>query len=150
MSWLRTDDSFTSHPKFEGWSAAHKWAFLELMHYCARYRTGGRIPNDLTLLPRSATRQLLNHAEASGWLEHRAGALWIHDFPLYNPTDPGAAERQRRARDKRRDKNVTVTPPHARARAEPVPSRPENPEAVDKGQSERPEFDTENLLRQMP
>lgn len=143
MSWLRTDDAFSSHPKFEGWTAADKWAFLELMHYCARYRTGGRIPNDLGLLPRSVTARLLNRAEASGWLDHRSDALWLHDWDIYNPKDATGAARAKRYRDRDAERDVdrdagrdagvtdsvttsvTEALPRARARAgsSPVPSR---------------------------
>jgi len=135
MSWLRIDDAFTTHPKFEGWPFSAKWAFLELMSYCARYRTRGRIPKDMTLLPRSTTIGLLTRAETSGWIDRAEdGSLWIHDFHKYNPSDPTAAERNARSRNKRRnaernagrnsDRNedVTDTAPRARARAGPVPS----------------------------
>ena len=106
MSWLRLDDNFTSHPKFEGWPASDRWAFLELMGYCARYQTRGRVPNDLSLLPRPVTARLLARAEDSGWLERRAdAALWIHDFEYYNnPNITGAARTRRwRNRDAKRD-----------------------------------------------
>lgn len=85
MAWLRLDDGFTKHPKFEGWSPAQRWAWLEVMEYCARYTTRGRIPTDLGLLPRSTTAGLLAKAEASGWCARDAsGALWINDWSLYN------------------------------------------------------------------
>jgi hypothetical protein len=159
VSWLRTDDGFTSHPKFEGWKPAEKWAFLELMHYCARYRTQGRIPNDLTLLPRSVTPKLLERAATSGWIDRRNGSAWIHDWEVYNPRDATAADRMRRHRSRHREgtnktggddddssrarnagrnamRNSAVTesqrpPARARARAgsRPVPS-PGGPEAV--------------------
>jgi hypothetical protein len=87
VSWLRTDDNFPQHPKFKGWSGAQKWAFVELMHYCARYRTGGHVPADLNLLPRPVNARLLGLAETSGWLDRDTdGELWIHDWFLYNGT----------------------------------------------------------------
>lgn len=102
MSWVRTDDSFCQHPKFEGWPPARRWAWLEVMHYCARYQTGGRIPNDLSLLPRFCTKSLVNAAEKSGWVDRDSdGDLWIHDWEKYNPTDPTKAERQAKWRAKR-------------------------------------------------
>lgn len=92
MSWLRLDDRFTQHPKFEGWTIPERWAWLEVMQYCARYETRGRIPEDLTLLPRSTTAKLLDKALAAGWCErHDSGsgtgnhALWINDWDEYNP-----------------------------------------------------------------
>jgi hypothetical protein len=129
MAWLRIDDGFTSHPKFAGWSADERWAFLELMSYCARYRTRGKVPEDSSLLPRKVGVRLLKKAEDSGWIERKNGARFIHDWDVYNPADPTAAERKRRQRDRDktvtadRDNGVTVTPPRARARARvPVPS----------------------------
>lgn len=105
MSWLRIDDGFTKHPKFEGWPPTAKWAWLEVMEYCARYRTQGRIPTDLNLLPRSVTQNLINRAHKSGWCTTGTdGAQWVNDWTTYNPTDPTKAERQARWR-KNRDTN---------------------------------------------
>jgi hypothetical protein len=89
MAWLRIDDGFTKHPKFEGWSRSDRWAWLEVMEYCARYRTRGRIPAELDLLPRAVTTALLKRAEQSGWCTRREdGALWINDWDAYNPPAP--------------------------------------------------------------
>lgn len=86
MAWLRVDDGFTKHPKFEGWTPAQRWAWLEVMEYCARYRTGGRIPSDLTLLPRSVTAAFLTKAEKARWCSRDDdGSLWINDWEAYNP-----------------------------------------------------------------
>lgn len=86
MAWLRLDDHFTKHPKFEGWTPAEKWAWLEVMEYCASYETNGRIPIDLTLMPRSTTPRLLARAEASGWIDvHEDGSKWVHDWAEFNP-----------------------------------------------------------------
>jgi hypothetical protein len=86
MAWLRLDDGFTKHPKFEGWTPAQRWAWLEVMEYCARYRTGGRIPTDDTILPRSTSRTILAKAESSGWCARGDdGALWINDWNDFNP-----------------------------------------------------------------
>lgn len=85
MSWLRIDDIFPQHPKFSGWAVADKWAWLEVMVYCARYRTGGRIPEDLGLMPRSTTKRLLEKAERSGFIDRADdGGMVIHDWPIYN------------------------------------------------------------------
>lgn len=88
MSWLRLDDGFTKHPKFKGWTVAQKWAWLEVMEYCARYETGGRIPvEDLSLMPRSTTNQLLRKAEISGLIDRADdGGMVVHDWPIYNGT----------------------------------------------------------------
>lgn len=92
MSWLRLDDGFTQHPKLAGWTPAQKWAWLEVLSYCARYQTGGRIPEDLNLLPRSVTPQLLKKAENARLIDRGDdGALIVHDWPIYNA--PTVAEK---------------------------------------------------------
>lgn len=86
MSWLRIDDGFTKHPKFEGWTLPQKWAWLEVMEYCARYETRGRIPTDLTIMPRTTTPALLALAATAGWCDRGPdGAFWIHDWDEFNP-----------------------------------------------------------------
>lgn len=85
MSWLRIDDNFQQHPKFAGWKPADKWAFFELMGYCAKYKTRGRIPDDLGILPRTVTRRVIKMAQSSGWVDTAEdGSLWIHDWLVYN------------------------------------------------------------------
>lgn len=137
MTWLRTDDGFTNHPKFEGWTPLQKWSFFDLMHYCARYRTKGRIPADYTLLPRGVTPSLITLAHNSKWLDQdESGVYWIHDWNIYNPDDPTATARKRAQRerdqnrditrdadrDKRRDTDRDKTVTRALAHAVPVPS----------------------------
>lgn len=88
MAWLRLDDGYTKHPKFEGWTVVQRWAWLEVMEYCARYSTGGRIPSDLSLMPRSTTPALLHKALDSGWIDVREdGSRWVHDWEIYNPSE---------------------------------------------------------------
>ena len=149
MSWLRLDDNFAQHPKFEGWPAAQRWAFVELMLYCAKYRTGGRVPADLTLLPRPVNSRLLGQAEASGWLDRTEEALWIHDWEKYNPSDPTAAERQKRYRDRNAERNEQRDDNGASrvgAHARPVPSpTPEQPPAEKKVLSAEGSETTETL-----
>lgn len=105
MSWLRIDDGFMQHPKFEGWTPAQRWALLELFGYCAKYRTEGRVPVDLSLLPRGVTPRLIELAVASGWLEDREDGFHVHDWQIYNPKDPHAADRMQRRRASTPDVN---------------------------------------------
>jgi hypothetical protein len=139
MSWLRLDDGFPQHPKFEGWRAVDKWALLELMAYCARFRTRGMIPADPDLWPRSTTKRLLAKAVESGFVDDLDGTLWIHDWATYNPNDSTGAERSKRyrerlgkrdfhsdaerdaSRDADRDEIVTSRA-RPRVRSRPVPS----------------------------
>lgn len=97
VSWLRLDDGFTKHPKFAGWTTGQKWAWLEVMEYCARYETRGLIPVDLSIMPRSTTPGLLKKALAAGWIDvSEDGQKWVHDWEFYNPSGP-ADERVRAA-----------------------------------------------------
>jgi hypothetical protein len=101
MSWLRLDDRFDQHPKFAGWTFGEKWAWLQVMLYCARYETRGRLPTDLSLMPRTTTQRLLNKAVESGWLESQEdGALWVHDWAIYNPSPDAERMRVRRAAER--------------------------------------------------
>lgn len=85
MSWLRLDDGFGEHPKFDGWTIAQRWAWLEVLLYCARRETEGRIP-DVRLLPRNVTPALLERALASGLADrHDDESLHVHDWKIYNP-----------------------------------------------------------------
>lgn len=116
MAWLRLDDGFPSHPKLSGFSASQKWALIELLCYCARHKTGGLVPRDLSLLPRAVTPALLERAEMAGIVDREEdGHLVIHDWSVYNPSDPTAAERMARWRNNNRngernpDRNETVS-----------------------------------------
>ena len=166
MSWLRLDDAFAQHPKFEGWPAGQRWAFLELMLYCAKYKTEGRVPRDLTLLPRAVTQKVLGAAEEAGWLDRdESGDLWIHDFAFYNPSDSTNAERQRRHRERKRNgprngkrngerngESVTSnTPaPRARAGATRIPSRPDHNDLPQAEASDSPAVPRETTPNGLP
>ena len=123
MAWLRLDDAFAQHPKLAGWTAAQKWALVELFLYCARQKTGGYVPSDLAVLPRAVTAKVLLLAEQSGILDrHEDGSLEVHDWATYNPSDVTAADRMRRMRERNAVRNNGVTPSvTSRAR---LPSRP--------------------------
>jgi hypothetical protein len=128
VSWLRLDDKFAEHPKFAGWTPREKWAWLSVMSYCARYRTGGIIPDDLRLLPKDCDKKLVEKARESGWLETNpdTGVETIHDWDFYNPSDATQATRQARFRQKRNGprnapRNGESNAPHARAGAPAAP-----------------------------
>lgn len=116
MAWLRIDDGFAQHPKLEGWSPKDKWTLIELFLYCAKHRTDGYVPEDLSLLPRAVTHGFLAKATHAGFLDRDAdGALVVHDWAKYNPSDPTAADRMQRLRARRnaerngtRNKGVTT------------------------------------------
>jgi hypothetical protein len=111
MAWLRLDDGFAQHPKLVGWTPAQKWALVELFCYCARHKTEGYVPADFSLLPRGVTRRVLELAEQSGLVDrHDDGALVIHDWSAYNPSDVTAAARMKRMRERNANRNGAVTP----------------------------------------
>ena len=138
MAWLRLDDGFPQHPKLDGWTSAQKWALVELFAYCARHRTEGHVPSDLSLLPRGVTTKVIMLAEDCGILERsEQGDLTVHDWNVYNPSDATAAERMKRMRERNAsrnakrnegsnaDRNAAVT---SRARLPSRPSEDEEPE----------------------
>jgi hypothetical protein len=128
MSWLRLDDGFAQHPKFEGWSSAQKWALIELFCYCAAHKTDGLVPDDLALLPRGVTRSLLAFAESSGFLDRDAeNHLTIHDWEQYNPKDATNAQRQERWRARRRNRLSGVTRSVTETVTEALPTRARDP-----------------------
>lgn len=99
MAWSRIESAFWRHPKFAGWKASEKWALGELIGYCCEYRTEGVIPDDLALLPRSITVRFIELATDSGWIDvDEDGTRRIHDWHIYHPKDPTAADRIRRHR----------------------------------------------------
>ena len=127
MAWLRIDDGFAQHPKLDGWTPAQKWALVELFCYCARHRTEGHVPSDLSLLPRAVTLKVLSLAEESGIIDRdEYDGRVVHDWGTYNPSDVTAAERMRRLRERNASRNAnrnkavtTSVTSHAR---DPVPS----------------------------
>jgi hypothetical protein len=107
MSWVRLDDRFPQHPKFEGWTASQKWGLVELFAYCAVHRTQGHVPGDLSLLPRAVTPKIIRLAQESGFLDENGdGSLVVHDWEVYNPADPTAADRMKRLRERNANRNA--------------------------------------------
>ena len=143
MSWLRVDDAFSTHPKLLLLPRPDRWTWMELLCFCARYRTNGTIPPQIREAVPAATPQILEKLVCAGLLDQDDdGNLSIHDWRDYNPKDPTAADRMRRSRERDRnndrngDRNGTVTATvtngvtetyrdrdsRAGSRARPVPS----------------------------
>lgn len=130
MSWLKLDDGFADHPKLVRLGPpAHRWAFLELMLYCAKHRTDGYFPTELV-----TKKMLARYVEVGLVDDEGEGHYRIHDWPQFNPTkDPTGATRQQRWRNAKRNgdsngesnapvtENVTDEVTSSRAR-DPVPS----------------------------
>jgi len=107
MTWLRIDDSFIDHPKLVSLGgAAQRWAFLELLTYCAKHKTEGYFPVEISDTHRRITPAFLDKCVAVGLVDRSAaGELRVHDFGVYNPVkDMTGAARQQRWR------NANVTP----------------------------------------
>lgn len=95
MSWLRLDDGFAQHPKIVQLSARDRWTWLELLCYCARYRTDGQIPDAIAEVVRGATPAFIARALELRLLDSvpvpepvpgtSGKALRVHDWDEYNP-----------------------------------------------------------------
>jgi len=137
MSWLRIDDGFTESPKIEALTDREFRVWVRLLCYCARQKAGGELPELRTkrsqIVP-GLSAAFVAKLSRIGLIDDRDSIQFVHDFAHYNPTDPTAASRMQRFRDRNADRNAdrnddrneTVT--RARARAVPVPSRPEEQE----------------------
>lgn len=119
MSWLRLDDGFPQHPKIAALTDRQFRDWLTLLAYCARYKTGGEVPEgSLRVLGvRSASVAAFQEL---GLLED----LTVHDWEKYNPADPTNAERQARHRTRKRNapRNGESNASHAGGQARAVPS----------------------------
>lgn len=132
MAWLRIDDGFAQHPKIVQLTRKDRWILIEILLYCARYKTKGLVPLAVGEVVRGATPAFLKRCVELRLLDESANGLVVHDWDDYNGRDPKVlqAERQRKRRDNgvtsaviKRDENVT----HAQARARvPVPSPKED------------------------
>lgn len=130
MSWLRIDDGFAAHPKVTALTFRERWTWVSLLCYCARYKTEGRLPDNIKEHVQGATENMLKRCDDLGLLDHDDAGYVVHDWTVYSPKDPTASERQATWRARKRNGNVdesAVIPPLQdrlpRARASrPVPS----------------------------
>jgi hypothetical protein len=144
LGWLRLDDGFTQHPKILALGGpAQRWVWLEILEYCARYKTRGKVPRNIADAVPRATRALLARAVEVGLLtettQDKSCAFLVHDWAKYNPPDPTGAERVARHRARKQAEsgesgNAPVTPSNenvtpditdlTRGQARADPSRP--------------------------
>lgn len=110
MAWLRIDDRFASHPKIGELSDREFRVHVRVLCYCALHQTGGSIPASAYAEVPGLTRTVASRLVQLGlWDEDSQASpngkpsLTVHDWCVYNPTDPSNAERQRRHRDRHRD-----------------------------------------------
>lgn len=88
MSWLRLDDGFAQHPKIVALTPRDRWTWLELLCYCARYRTDGRVPAGIADVVRGATTGFLQRCGQLRLLDAdpaSEGGFLVHDWLDYNP-----------------------------------------------------------------
>lgn len=88
MAWLRLDDGFAQHPKIVALTPRDRWTWLELLCYCARYRTEGQVPAGIAEVVRGATPAFLQRALESTLLDPVPGTTCeyhVHDWIDYNP-----------------------------------------------------------------
>lgn len=104
MAWLRIDDGFAQHPKVVSLTPRDRWTWLEILCYCARYRTEGKVPASVKEVVRGATTQYLHRAQQLGLLDSESpGEYTVHDWPDYNGRDPKIVSTERKRRLRSRD-----------------------------------------------
>lgn len=144
MAWLRLDDGFPQHPKLVELTPAERWTWVEVLAYCARYKTQGKVARSVREAVPRASAKMLDRFAAVGLLDKSEGGWEVHDWAEFNPADPTAADRMRRHRnrnqsrngDRNEVRNSGVTEPSPRARASgrgpsrPYVSNPPNPLAT--------------------
>lgn len=146
MSWLRIDDRFSRHPKVTALSFKDRWTWMDVLCFCATYRTDGWLPANVREMVPGASAKFLAACADLELLDVEHGEYRVHDWSTYAPKDPTAAERQAAWRRKRNaSSNGSVTEDvtdesstsrvGARARSRPVPSSP-SPKAVTELQDE--------------
>jgi hypothetical protein len=106
VSWLRIDDAFPQHPKIVGLPRSDRWTWLEVLAYCARYRTEGKVPPGVHEAVPAATPKTLQKYVQAGLLDEDETGLRVHDWSDFNPKDPTKAQRQARWRASHRDDDV--------------------------------------------
>ncbi len=84
MAWLRIDDGFSQHPKVVKLSRADRWTWLEVLCYCARFRTDGKVPSVVGEVVRGASPSFLQRCSEFGLLDHSDGGYLVHDWTIYN------------------------------------------------------------------
>lgn len=90
MAWVKLDDHFDEHPKFQGLSSAAITLWIFGLTYCGRNLTDGRIPkarasDDSVRLLRGSSGDPSSELVSSGLWHDREDHFYIHDYPSYQP-----------------------------------------------------------------
>lgn len=84
MVWVRLDDGFALHPKLLQLTRVERWTWVEILCYCARYETGGVVPNTVSRAVPAAIPKLLHRLVQVGLLEAVEDEFHVHDWAIYN------------------------------------------------------------------
>lgn len=84
MSWLRIDDSFTSHPKILALKTpGRRWTWLEVLTYTCRYHSPV-VPSNIADVVPKATRPFILDCISLILIDvQEGGDLHVHDWELY-------------------------------------------------------------------
>lgn len=129
MPWFKVDDGWWSHPKTLQLSDAAQALWLRAGSYSMMHLTDGAIPESALNLLGAKPKTALELVAVGLWKKAGSG-FQFHDWSVYQPSREhveseraAAAERQRKARESRRDKAVTHGVSSA-APTRPDPTRP--------------------------
>ncbi len=109
MPFVALEGKFPQHPKLLGFSRSDRFTWVEILCYCAEYRTKGYIPGRIQDVIRQATPKLLRQFAEVGLLDlvydpDRGGQGYaIHDWEEFNGTGAerrAAKERKQRQRER--------------------------------------------------
>ncbi len=109
MTWLRIDDGFARHPKVVQLARSERWTWLEILCYCAHYKTNGHVLANVREVVPSAKTTLVEKLVSVRLLDKTEDGWKVHDWDDYNPSDPTAADRAKRYRDRNANRDATVT-----------------------------------------
>lgn len=87
MSWVRLDDQWADHPKFQKVGDTGQLMWVKALTYACRYRTKGNVPAEI--VPKLTSIRNTKHVEgklvsAGLWIPVDGGYR-IHDFEKYQP-----------------------------------------------------------------
>lgn len=85
MARLTIDDGFSRHPKVTALTAKERWVWLDVLCYCARYKTGGYLPESPGAVIAGASPKFVGRCGQLGLLNVTTGGrLRVHDWHIYN------------------------------------------------------------------
>lgn len=100
MAWVRIDDGMALHPKVLALSLEDRWRFVEVLLYCSRYRTDGRVSDAILtqvfrVSDKRTTSRITRRLHAAGLLDEDDEGWTVHDYLEYQPSREADDERRR-------------------------------------------------------